>query len=162
MQDAVAILEKSPDVSFVKLRRLDDIDNYGKGLVDHQPWTVTNSTGTPDFEVVLSLSGSDVYLVQSSNTGFTFNPILIRRTKLLELLSGAVDDPQDLTPLRSGENVLDDRWRSNPRNLAAVIDGPFAHIGFHRRRNYLWPYPLYVIQYVVRSFRGLETRHSKF
>jgi hypothetical protein len=37
MQDAVAILEKSPDVSFVKLRRLDDIDNYGKGLVDHQP-----------------------------------------------------------------------------------------------------------------------------
>jgi hypothetical protein len=170
VQDAASILDRSDKASLVKLRRIDDIDNYGKNLPDHQPWTIPVhhrqsglSATRPCFDVEVSNSGSEVYLVGSTNTGFTFNPILIRRKKFLELITGTEDDENDVTPLRSGENVIDQRWRSNVENVAAVIDGPFSHVGFHNPLNYLWPFPAYIFMFFCRTLRqSLRRRRKSF
>lgn len=151
LEDATSILKQTPDVAMVKLRKLRDVDDYGKGLAEHQPWTVAGPKPVLNFEHELTQSGSEFYVVKSLNTGFTFNPILIRRTKLIELLQKTVDDPEDPTPLRSGENVIDRKWRKDSENIAAVLDGPFGHIGFHNRRNYLWPFFPYLFRFVRRT-----------
>ena len=162
IKDAVSILDKFDKASFVKLRQIEDIDNYGKNLPEHQPWTIPihdRQSGLDDahpcFYKEVSESGSEVFIVGSSNTGFTFNPILIRRQKFIELITGSADDVNDVTPLRSGENIIDQMWRSNSENIAAVIDGPFSHIGFHNPRNYVWPFPAYILLHVLRSLRRL-------
>ena len=121
------------------------------------------------FDVEDSDSGSEVYVVGSTNTGFTFNPILIRRKKFLELITGTEDDENDVTLLRSGENVIDQRWRSNAENVAAVIDRPFSHIGFHNPLNYLWPFPAYIFmlfdwilrQNLMRLSKSFRSNFSK-
>jgi hypothetical protein len=108
----------------------------------------------PDKIELENLSKSFEYFkVSSEFTGFSLNPILIRRSFLLEILEGASDDSDDATPLRSGENVLDRRWRSNPKNFSASLDGPFRHIGFHNNHNYIWPMPRYILKFIFRVFQ---------
>jgi hypothetical protein len=157
---AESILDGFSQISFVKLRQLDDVDNYGKGLLEHQPWTISK-LGIREVDAYVersTTSGSKFFEVYSSNTGFTFNPILIRRNKFLELIYGAVDDVNDKTPLRSGENVLDERWRSNVENVAAVYDGPFAHTGFHNPINYAILLPVYLLLMFKRKMIGIQPK----
>lgn len=159
--DAESILDGFPQISFVKLRQLEDVDNYGKGYVEHQPWTISK-LGIREVDTYVERSttnGSKFFEVFSSNTGFTFNPILIRRHKFLELIYGAVDDVNDKTPLRSGENVLDGRWRSNLENVAAVYDGPFAHTGFHKPINYISLFPIYILFMFKRKLIGIQPKN---
>lgn len=155
LEEARRILDSFPEVAFVKLRSLIDEDNYGIGLKEHQPWTVSaQEEMTPElFEKVSSPSGQEFFKVTSQFTGFTFNPILIRKSRLKSLIQGTNDDLSDPTPLRSGENVLDYRWRAEPLNVAAVIDGPFKHIGFHNRANFFRTLPRYVLRLLVRLTR---------
>jgi hypothetical protein len=152
LEEARTILDSFPEISFVKLRSLIDEDNYGIGLKEHQPWTVSAPEKGPSelFEEITSPSGQEFFKVNSKFTGFTFNPILIRTNRLKSLIQGAGDDLSDPTPLRSGENVLDYRWRADALNVAAVIDGPFKHIGFHNNANFFRILPRYVLRLLVR------------
>jgi hypothetical protein len=147
----ISILEENADVQFVKLRNHDDLDNYGKGRIEHEPWTQFQPPKPPDFEVSFTSTGEQFYKISSTFTGFTFNPILIRRRNFVGILGVAQDNPLDPTPLRSGENSLDSIWRSSSENTAAVINGPFKHTGFHNKKNYFWPMPAYVLRYLGRS-----------
>ena len=160
-EDACTILDSDPELSLVKLRKLMDVDDYGRGLMEHQPWTVVGEKVDNNYRVQSARSGNEFFVVSSSFTSFTFNPVLIRREFLVKLLTGAQDDPEDPTPLRSGENVLDERWRGNPRNFAAVLNGPFGHIGFHNRRNYIWPMMAYLLRMISRIYRLAASVKSK-
>jgi hypothetical protein len=156
LQDALEILEKNPHVAFVKLRTLIDEDDWGWGKSDHAPWSLCE----PESELyrVEELSnGAKYFLVSPSKTSFTFNPILMRKKFRDELESLYLDDPENETPLRSGEDAPSDYWRNSLTWWAAVLtNGPFRQKGFYGRFNKYVTLRKYLIGFFFRRvLRGI-------
>jgi hypothetical protein len=150
LQSALGILERHPEVGFVKLRSLRDKDDWGRDALDHSPWNFPIHEGS-----LFTRHREDVeyFIVPSSGTSFTLNPILARRTFIEEIRRYFIDNPESSTPLRSGEDGPNMAWRGQTHWKAAVLSkGPFRHTGFYRKRDQVFTLAVYKALHASRVF----------
>lgn len=129
LREAVRIMDDHPDIEFLKLRRIHD-GQYGTGDIHTEPWTVRPF---PRHIVQVGrLEGQPRWYQAPSPYGcFTFNPVIMRRSFREEIAHTYEDDPNNVTPLRSGEDRPTAYWASQRgRWSGTLIHGPFRHIGF--------------------------------
>ena len=148
---AIKVLKNDSNIAFVKLRRIVDHDNYGYGLITHAPWTVKPYPfGT--YETRRIDEKNHYYCATSEYISFTFNPTLMPRSFRDYIGSYYLDDPENETPLRSGEDLPSEIWRNQSDHLGAtLIDGPFRHTGFHTRLPKLTTLPKYMFKSRARQ-----------
>lgn len=132
LSHAYEILESDPALAFVKLRKLHD-RQMGYGRLDSEPWTVKPFPSDVITIKQLPSDGSAYYITESAYSCFTFNPVLMKRIFRNEFADYYKDDPDNVTPLRSGEDLPSKMWRRQYQwKSAALTKGPFVHMGFYR------------------------------
>ena len=137
------------ELDFVKLRLINDFDDYGFGKIDSCPWTLNGCEN-------LYSEREDYFLTDNKTVNFTFNPSLMPTSLFKTLVSELLDDESDPTPLRSGENQVITRWRLlHKLKVGQLKHGCFSHIGFHSRRHYVTRLP----QIIYLLYKG--TKHWK-
>lgn len=151
--DSLDILQKNPDIAFVKLRSLRDFDNYGWGHIEHAPWSVASRNESYLYYQHITTAHYSFYKVCPQYISFTFNPILIRSNYLRSIHQFYRDDPANKTVLRSGEDLFSIMWRQEESLFAAtLLNGPFRHTGLYNRLANLFALPFYKLKVHLRSF----------
>ncbi len=159
---AIEILESNKKIGFVKLRKVNDKDDYGHQKLEHSPWTL-GVKGKPYFTLLRLPNGAYYFTASPKNIGFTYNPILMSRTFREYIHDSFNDNLDDITPLRSGENEVDKFWRSQKEYFGATLKfGPFKHIGFHNLHDKLIIMPIYISKHFVRLARNYIIRKVVF
>jgi hypothetical protein len=135
LKNAISFMDSFQSVAFTKLRKIDD-GQFGNGSIHHEPWTVQPF---PEDKVATIRHGNASYYIAASQYNcFTYNPSLMRASFIQGISDGVLDSPQNLTPLRSGEDRLSAMWRSQDEYDAATsLDGPFRHLGHNSLRFHL-------------------------
>lgn len=159
LEDAVAVLEEEKNTAFIKLRRLYD-RQYGLGSLEHEPWSVRPF---PKDKVTVGKldNGSGYYVACARYNCFTFNPVLMRKDFRQEFSCYYMDDPDNKTPLRSGEDRPTAEWRKQDKWCSAALwKGPFRHVGFPSLKEHLFYSPFFILRYAFRlvfaKFSGLK------
>lgn len=149
--DAISILNSNPKVAFVKLRSVIDRDNYGYGLINHAPWTL-NTDRSDLYEECINKQGCKYYKATSKYISYTFNPVIMCAKFRSYFGKYYKDDINNSTPLRSGEDLPSKQWRKENYQGCTLLNGPFKHIGFHRRKDRITMTPYYTTKYLIRRF----------
>lgn len=144
LKDAISILSSDNSLAFIKLRKLHD-RQLGYGNINVEPWTVTPFP--KDIIDVRALDDKEFYVTESKYSCFTFNPILMKKNFRDEFSEYYKDDPNNKTPLRSGEDLPTRKWREQSKwKSATLLNGPFEHIGFYGGKEFLRYLPLKIIK----------------
>lgn len=153
----VGIREIKSDSSLwiVKLRSLNDIDNFGKDSPFHSPYNVH---GFEDKYESRFYSQKVGHIISSEWTDFTFNPILFESKVRELLLNSLADNPESQNRERSGESVIDAKWRDLRLARALVLDGDFYHTGFYDKSAWLTRFPFYVLTWLKSELQSFRSR----
>lgn len=129
------IMNSNKDLAFIKLRKMND-GQYGNGSIYHEPWTVTPFPHEIVDKIVYK--NSFYYVAGSKNNCFTYNPTLMRLNFINKYLITQLDNPENITPLRSGEDAASKIWSAQDEwKGGTLIDGPFIHIGHNSIRPHI-------------------------
>jgi len=149
--DAVAIIQHDSEVGVVKMRATPDHDHCGSGKEQYAPWTI-KPIPTDIVEERDIPDGPSYFYVPSSHTGFSFNPVLVRRRWLSNALASLGHPTPSSSPRISDEDAVDAQWRSQQIYGAAILKpGAFRHTGFYSKYRRIFTLP----NYVAREF-GLQ------
>jgi len=135
LEHGIEIMENHGNMAFVKLRKLFD-GQLGLGSLHHEPWSV-KPFPSDVVKVGYLKDKSEYYYSSPEYNCFTFNPVIMRRDFRKDFSEYYVDDSDNATPLRSGEDKPTAMWREQKKWISAtLLDGPFEHIGFYSRRDF--------------------------
>lgn len=123
------LLEANPQIDYVRLRSIYDLDDYGHGSEFHNPWSVP--TRSSDLRIV-DQQGTPFFVAPTRLLPPTFNPTIYRTELIRTVLAAAWDDAENPTPLRSGEESFQELWRIRRAFGAQAYPGLFYHLGFHK------------------------------
>jgi GT2 family glycosyltransferase len=132
LQDAIEILDTYNKIGLVKLRSIGDSNPHGYAEKHYRPWSKLRM----DHVSQGFANGRPFEHAESTETSFTFNPVLVRRELISSLSAAFVDEWNGEQYLLSTENRVNHAWQTqNLWRAAALLRGPFHHIGFHSRRD---------------------------
>jgi glycosyltransferase involved in cell wall biosynthesis len=152
LEHALEIMQKEPDIAFIKLRALFD-RQYGHGSINHEPWSV--KPFPKDIVEINELSdGKTYYAAASQYNCFTFNPVLMRKEFREEFDPYYQDNANNYDPLRSGEDLPQEKWREQSKwKSASLTDGPFRHTGFPELKEHALYLPQFLIRHLINYMR---------
>lgn len=155
LKDAVEIFKSGPhNLAFLKLRKLFD-RQYGLGSLLHEPWSVKPF---PDAIVEKKIfeGKKSYYQVSAPYNCYTFNPIIIRKS-FRELIAPSYKDLSDnLTPLRSGEELPQKFWQSQTEWVSGtLLNGPFTHAGFPSIKDHVIYLPYFLMCNLLNHIKAI-------
>ncbi|WKZ30353.1 MAG: glycosyltransferase [Candidatus Dojkabacteria bacterium] len=152
LEHALEIMQKEPDIAFIKLRAIHD-RQFGNGSINHEPWTVKPFPA--DIVEIGELSdGKKYYAAAAQYNCFTFNPVLMRKEFRDEFDKYYKDNANNYDPLRSGEDLPQEKWREqNKWKSASLTDGPFRHIGFNELKEHAFYLPQFLVRHFINGVR---------
>ena len=125
-----------------------DSDDFSSSNTLFSPWNFKEKFNT---YFLTSSNSSLFYILKSSDTGFTFNPVIMRFNFYLQSLKYTNEEQiKDLPIERSGERDLDKWVRSLPSLAGVLKDGAFSHIGSPGIRPIFIYIPIKIINAFIR------------
>ena len=147
IRDGIEILASHDECAFVKLRSIHDRNDFGWGKIHYAPWSVPG--GHAFMEEHQTDAERKYWMIPSSHSGFTLNPILARKDFVEEILPYFLENRNWANVLRSGEEAPSTYWRGQRKwKSATLTSGPFRHTGFYDVHDKLLTFPTYFIRFL--------------
>lgn len=142
--DSLKLLNQNSNIQYIKLRVNFDQDDFSSSNYLISPWNFENL----DIKYYIhSIENTLFYILKSKNTGFTFNP-LIMRLKFFFLVNSNISEEnvEGLSIERSGERDIDEWVRNFNCEAAVLCSGAFRHLGSPGLRSKIIYIPFRIIK----------------
>ncbi|GEM_PF-3560055 len=150
LRHALEVLKSNTQIAFIKLRAIKD-RQYGLESLQHEPWSVSPFP-KEIVDIQKTADGTNYYVADSKYNCFTFNPLLMRREFRDEFDQYYQDNALNKSPLRSGEDLPQAKWREQSKwRGASLTNGPFKHIGFPELKEHV----RYSFSFIARHFLNI-------